>query len=74
MKNGIYRLLELDEDKRRAYLCSASKEEIDFEDYPNWTYEKRNRYNTNKTDKKLRKKAEERGYKVLPPEVEEDPE
>lgn len=72
LKNGVYRLLELDKDKKRAYLCSASEEEIRTGKYPDWTYERRNRFDTKWTDKKLREKAEKRGYKVLPREQKDD--
>lgn len=68
MKNGEYRLLELNKEKKRATLCSASKEEIKTHKYPRWTYERRDEYNTEVVDEILKTRAEIRGYKVVPDE------
>lgn len=66
--NGNYRLLELDEKRKQARICSASKEEIKSGNYPEWSYEKRSELNTNLVDVLLKERARKRGYRVLPKE------
>lgn len=66
--NGNYRLLELDEKRKQARICSASKEEIKSGNYPEWTFEERSELNTNLVDVLLKERARKRGYKVLPKE------
>lgn len=66
--NGNYRLLELDEKRKQARICSASKEEIKSGNYPEWTFEERSELNTNLVDVLLKERARKRGYRVLPKE------
>ena len=68
MTNGDYRLLELDEKRKQARICSASKEEVETEKYPEWAYEKRSDTNTQLVDVILKERARKRGYKIVPDE------
>jgi len=70
MTNGDYRLLELDEKRKQAIICSASKEEVETGNYPDWAYEKRSETNTNLIDVILKERAKKKGYKVVPDEDE----
>jgi len=66
LTNGEYRLIELDEKRKEARICSASKKEIETGNYPEWTYEKRTEINTNLVDVILKERARKKGYKIMP--------
>lgn len=70
LDNGEYRLLELDEKRKQAQICSASKEEIETNNYPEWSYEKRTELNTNLVDVILKERARKNGYTVVPDDTE----
>lgn len=70
LTNGNYRLLELDEKRKQARICSASKEEIQAHNYPEWTFEERSDLNTNLVDIILKERAKKKGYKIVPIDAE----
>lgn len=65
MIDGEYRILEIDKKVREATISSASWEEIKAGDYPEWTYQRRGRYDTKQVDDELKRRAKKRGYKII---------